>query len=350
MMKKWGIIITVLLLIFVVYGTSRINHIETQKYTMKSIDISNSLSYANKVKMDIKEHYLRYGEMPSDSHELGIVVESLDRSADSPIKNIFIREGGYIELEYSKRVGLGRSMFLKPIVSETGSRITWECLSYTLPKRVLEEMLPPCTYLASETIAREQGVPITEMSSPESVADSDKDLSRGGQENNNSDISELVTAIRSGKINKALDIIDTGIDVNLSLDGDTPLTLAVKRRDHKLINALVVMGADPDMPSGRYWGKTPFMMVAEKRDALLLKLFLENGATMDKTDDKGKTVLMYAAESGRGDTVEFLLDAGADPEAEDEKGKKAVDYASENRRSRAYKILNALRTEKELSF
>lgn len=83
----------------------------------------------------------------------------------------------------------------------------------------------------------------------------------------------LLTAIGNGDYAIALTLIEAGADPNLSWEGMTPLMMAVRRDQPKLVEALLGAGAKTD---GRCWeGKTAADYVHPAGRCFKLKHLLE---------------------------------------------------------------------------
>jgi ankyrin repeat protein len=105
-------------------------------------------------------------------------------------------------------------------------------------------------------------------------------------------------------------------------DGDTPLLLAIEKRDLSLIPMLLAHGADAGVHNNR--GETPLHRIStwlDSRHYELAKSLLEHGANVDAIDLQGQTPLHYRIAFGTRSTkagpfvVKFLLENGADVNA-----------------------------------
>jgi len=67
--------------------------------------------------------------------------------------------------------------------------------------------------------------------------------------------------------------------------------------------------------------------------------YLEKGASINSSDNKGKTALMLAAEEGHEDVVKLLLKGAADISAIDNTGESALDKARRKNRTKVVEIL-----------
>jgi ankyrin repeat protein len=127
-------------------------------------------------------------------------------------------------------------------------------------------------------------------------------------------------------------------------DGASPFWLAARLGDLDMMRALLVAGADPELPSAR--GVTPLLvaagltqsdsrMVPEARlmDAVRM-LALEVGADINAVDRGGQTAVHGAANVSGDELIKFLVDQGADPMAEDRRGRTPLDVATRTLRPR----------------
>lgn len=133
--------------------------------------------------------------------------------------------------------------------------------------------------------------------------------------------------------------LDRGDDTMLGA-GTTPMLRAAKAGDAEAIQALVVKGADPKIPTKS--GITPVMAAAglgtkeedttgrkkTEADAIAsIKLCLDAGADLNAADNQGDTALHGAAQKGWDQVTQFLVDRGAKLDAKDKKGHTPLDAA-----------------------
>ena len=124
----------------------------------------------------------------------------------------------------------------------------------------------------------------------------------------------LATLIQTGDRDAALELIDTGTDVNASQgDGTTPLHWAVYRIDVDLSRTLLDHGAEPDA-FNRY-GSTPLAEAVKIASLDLVEMLVDAGADVESPNEDRQTVLMLAARSGSVEIAELLLRQGADVNA-----------------------------------
>lgn len=102
-------------------------------------------------------------------------------------------------------------------------------------------------------------------------------------------------------------------------------THRVVRHDEMIVDLLLDMGANPNIPN--HQGKTPLMVV---RNARIAKMLLDTGANVHAQDDHGHTPLFYAVQSGRLVIVMMLLDNNANPLLQNRDGVSPYQYAVEH--------------------
>jgi len=142
------------------------------------------------------------------------------------------------------------------------------------------------------------------------------------------DEEELFEAVKQGNIDKAKELLDKGINVNVRGDYSwTPLHLAARNKHVDLTKFLLEYGADINARS--ISGRTPLYYAVWNRYTDIVKLLLNHGANVDVRDNEGWTSLHLAVYYGYIDIVKLLLDHGANPDIENNEGKTPIDIAKE---------------------
>lgn len=138
---------------------------------------------------------------------------------------------------------------------------------------------------------------------------------------------KLQERLKSGAVNANLQ----------NRSGETLLFYALKAANLDAVEALLVHGADPDIPDVR--GRTPRAFVRELTALFDRKRFADAAAEIDRLcrfglridapqhDPEGLTRLMEACKNGDCQMAEFLISRGANPNKRDKHGKTAYDYA-----------------------
>ena len=124
----------------------------------------------------------------------------------------------------------------------------------------------------------------------------------------------LATLIQSGHHSSALELIDTGTDVNVAQgDGTTALHWAVYHGDAALVHTLLDHGARADAVND--YGSTPLAEAVKIASEELVQVLLDAGADVESPNEDGQTALMLAARVGSVEIAERLLGLGADVNA-----------------------------------
>lgn len=101
---------------------------------------------------------------------------------------------------------------------------------------------------------------------------------------------------------------------------DTPLLCAIHLKRTALVKTLIEIGADLDKaPTCNGMSVTP-LHYASRRSVELVKLLVNGGANVNKTDDLGIPPLMMAAHEGHQEMVKVLVEGGADVTASERNG------------------------------
>ena len=104
-------------------------------------------------------------------------------------------------------------------------------------------------------------------------------------------------------------------------EGDTPLTIAVRQGQEKVVDALLAQQmVNVDISNKR--GETPLMVAAEQGHRKIAVALLDKVKDVNIQSNEGDTPLMEAAEKGQKDIVEALLENGARVDVSNKKGVK----------------------------
>lgn len=130
-----------------------------------------------------------------------------------------------------------------------------------------------------------------------------------------------------------------GVNENGYFDDTPPLHSAIQKHHYKLMEPLVLAGADVNAAGG-YRGLTPLQMAAENEATGPMAQLLRLGADIDAKNTHDKiTALHYAARNNRLRALEFLLRKGADTEAIDTRGRTPLMAAAEEGHYQAVQMI-----------
>lgn len=151
-----------------------------------------------------------------------------------------------------------------------------------------------------------------------------------------SDTEALVRAVHDRDGAKATELIETrGASVlnGRSAKGETPLIVAVSRRDSSWTPFLLAKGANPNFSAKD--GETPLIAAARIGFVDAAQWLLDRKARVDGTNRMGETPLIVAVQHRQADVVRLLMQKGADPDRTDgAAGLSARDYARRDPRAR----------------
>jgi ankyrin repeat protein len=157
---------------------------------------------------------------------------------------------------------------------------------------------------------------------------------------------EFVEAVRKSDGDKVTQLLrdhPTGLVDARDGDGNTPLIIAINRRDEEWTGFLLNQNADPNL--GGKAGDTPLISASRIGFDQAVEWLLGLGAKVDGTNRMGETPLIVAVQQRQTPIVRRLLAAGADPDRTDTAaGYSARDYAQ--RDSRARDILKLIQDKK----
>jgi len=156
---------------------------------------------------------------------------------------------------------------------------------------------------------------------------------------------QFIEAVKHREAAKALNLLrgrPTIVNVR-SQTGETPLIIAIARRDEEWTMFLLSQGADPNVAARN--GDTPLIAAARIGYASAATELAARKAKIDAANKMGETALIIAVQNRHLPMVRMLLAAGADPDKSDSAaGYSARDYAKRDPRAR--EILRLIETRK----
>uniref|UniRef100_A0A8C1JQ72 Ankyrin 3 n=1 Tax=Cyprinus carpio TaxID=7962 RepID=A0A8C1JQ72_CYPCA len=117
-------------------------------------------------------------------------------------------------------------------------------------------------------------------------------------------------AARAGNLEKALDYIKSGVDINIcNQNGLNALHLASKEGHVEVVAELIKIGATVDAATKK--GNTALHIASLAGQADVVKELVYNGAIINAQSQNGFTPLYMAAQENHLEVIKFLLDNGA---------------------------------------
>jgi hypothetical protein len=123
--------------------------------------------------------------------------------------------------------------------------------------------------------------------------------------------SELLDALIERDSSRAIELIDTGADVNYrrSRDG-TPLIVAARNGEAQVVELLLAQGADPNRDS--IGDGNPLIVAAAAGNQRIVSMLVAAGADVNAFVEDDETPLINAARRGHLGVVQYLIARGAD--------------------------------------
>lgn len=134
----------------------------------------------------------------------------------------------------------------------------------------------------------------------------------------------LLQAARWGNTRVAETYLKAGLEANVTVEGQSPLHVAIINAHAEVAKLLLKHGADPS--SRDEYGRSSLHLIAEQGMGSLI--YCVGDCDLDAKDWFGRTPLHMAVYHGRVDLVECLLRLGADPCILDGYGRTSLDWLS----------------------
>ena len=120
----------------------------------------------------------------------------------------------------------------------------------------------------------------------------------------------VIKAAEKGNIKLLTKLLDDGLDVNRTYNGDgTPLLVASRAGRMETVKFLLSRGADVNVPSPG--DGNPLIAAAQHGQLEIVRLLLDRGARIDELVPGDENALMGASEGGKIDVVRLLISRGA---------------------------------------
>ena len=204
-------------------------------------------------------------------------------------------------------------------------------------QEVVKEMLSDVTR-TRETMAI-KALPFAAGSGHEDIVDLLlKEVPRAVLRGSNEALRAVVEAAREGHQGIVEQLLAAGLDVDLEVDGYTPLQVACMHGRKDVAEYLLTSGADVDKAT-KSMQKTPLFLASWRGKREMVELLLGAGAEVDKTEEDGRTPLMAASVEGHREVVKLLLDARAEVDKADDRGHTPLMAASVEGHREVVKLL-----------
>uniref|UniRef100_A0A7N4PPS2 Ankyrin repeat and kinase domain containing 1 n=1 Tax=Sarcophilus harrisii TaxID=9305 RepID=A0A7N4PPS2_SARHA len=243
-----------------------------------------------------------------DVYSFGIVVwEILTQKKPYP---------GFNMMTIIIRVAAGTRPSLQPISDEWPGEgqqmvdLMKRCWDQDLKKR-------PCFTDSSESLKR-----LLQLSDSESLVSSMEEL--GIYENNVTLLHFLVT---EGNVEKVRLLLRQEVDVDCqTVEGYTPLIIAVQDQFSDLCMLLLSQGANPNLVDEDGWA--PLHFAAQNGDDRIARLLLDHGAQVDAQEHEGWTALHLASQNNFENVARLLVSRHANPNLQEGEGKAPLHLAA----------------------
>jgi len=153
-------------------------------------------------------------------------------------------------------------------------------------------------------------------------------MQREFNRNNASLLNAIRSSVKDVNENEIQELLNQCyINVNIKdHSGNTPLTLAIKNNNPKIVKMLLDAHANPDIQDSL--DETPLILAVKKNDLEIVQMLLYANVELNMRDSTSRsTALIWAVTKNNPEIVRILLNAGADRTFKNSYGKTALDIA-----------------------
>jgi len=238
---------------------------------------SEGYSLSATPRIRVEEFYSKHKRYPQDNAQAGLSPPHTIYGTN--IKHVSIVRDGTVVVQFNDEFG-DSTMVFTPRTSSQSGILKWDCSSDSIDAAVMSKLRPRCVYL-----------PATNES-------------------------KLMRAIANKDVQKVREKLKADIDLEILINGNTPLMLAAKIGNVDVVQLLLDAGANIDHATINTLRRTPLMIAIASQHAEIASLLLSEGASVKRTDYSGKSALDYAKLTdarSSGSRFELMLAAKFNP-------------------------------------
>ena len=136
-------------------------------------------------------------------------------------------------------------------------------------------------------------------------------------------------AINNDNRSELIRLIDSGIDLDYIIHGNSPLILTILREQLANAHSLIEAGANASLPEKTKWQRQPIHLAARLGDISLLRALIVHGACIHSVDNTLLTPLHWASIYGHLPAVVYLVENGCHVNVRDDTGRTPLFRAAE---------------------
>ena len=267
----------IILLAMAAAGGGALHSWHSRTLYVRAALLSEGFSLSAPAKLRVADHYVRHGVMPHDNGDAGLPPpKSLYGTS---VRRVAINRGGVLIVDFDEEIGR-ESMTFTPSVSTVSGLLDWRCTSDSIEPGVLERLRPACDYLPATRESR------------------------------------LMHAIANRDVARVGELLAEGALPDAVVNGNTPLMLAAKVGDTRVVRALLAAGAHVDNAALNFERRTPLMVAITSDNADVVGLLLGRGASVTRKDHRDRNALDHAVATDRrlgGERYTLLVSARFNP-------------------------------------